>query len=149
MSTGFGGAESGKIRISDIVAVFAQGPIGLCATAGARLMGTAMIFAVDRMPERLEMARRMGAPGVVDRSKVDPLDEIGRFTDGRDVDDAIKAPGLQATFEAALRVLQAGGTLSSPGAWSGDLKIPEDVFVAGLGDRSNPPRLIGRHRGGR
>lgn len=39
MSTGFSGAESGKIRIGDTVAVFAQGPIGLCASAGARLMG--------------------------------------------------------------------------------------------------------------
>ena len=39
MSTGFGGAESGKIRIGDMVAVFAQGPIGLCATAGARHFG--------------------------------------------------------------------------------------------------------------
>ena len=38
---GFGGAEAGKIRIGDTVAIFAQGPIGLCATAGARLMGAA------------------------------------------------------------------------------------------------------------
>ena len=40
-STGFSGAESGNIRIGDSVVVFAQGPIGLCATAGARLMGGA------------------------------------------------------------------------------------------------------------
>lgn len=39
MSTGMGGAEAGHIRIGDSVAIFAQGPIGLCATAGARLMG--------------------------------------------------------------------------------------------------------------
>ena len=39
MSTGFGGAESGNIRIGDTVAVFAQGPIGLCATAGAQAVG--------------------------------------------------------------------------------------------------------------
>ena len=36
MSTGFSGAESGQVRIGDIVAIFAQGPIGLCATAGCR-----------------------------------------------------------------------------------------------------------------
>ena len=39
MSTGFGGAEAGGIKIGDTVAIFAQGPIGLCATAGARLKG--------------------------------------------------------------------------------------------------------------
>ena len=41
MSTGFKGAENANIRIGDTVVVFAQGPIGLCATAGARLMGAA------------------------------------------------------------------------------------------------------------
>jgi threonine dehydrogenase-like Zn-dependent dehydrogenase len=136
MSTGFGGAESGRIRIGDMVAVFAQGPIGLCATAGARLMGAAKIIAVDRVPERLEMARRMGAHEVVDFSKVDPVDEILRITEGRGVDVAIEALGLQSTFEAALRVLRPGGTLSSLGVYSGDLKIPLDAFVAGLGDHT-------------
>ena len=47
MSTGFGGAEAGGIRIGDTVAVFAQGPIGLCATVGAKLMGATMIIAVE------------------------------------------------------------------------------------------------------
>ena len=41
-STGFGGAESGGVRIGDAVVVFAQGPIGLCATAGAKLMGASL-----------------------------------------------------------------------------------------------------------
>ena len=50
MSTGFCGAESGRIRIGDTVAVFAQGPIGLCATAGAKLMGATTIIAVDSVP---------------------------------------------------------------------------------------------------
>jgi alcohol dehydrogenase len=57
MSTGFAGAESGRIRIGDIVAVFAQGPIGLCATAGAKLRGAATIIAVESVPERMAMAR--------------------------------------------------------------------------------------------
>jgi alcohol dehydrogenase len=61
MSTGFGGAERSRIRIGDTVVVFAQGPIGLCATAGARLSGAARIVAVDRLPTRLAMATRLGA----------------------------------------------------------------------------------------
>jgi alcohol dehydrogenase len=46
-STAFGGAESGHILIGDSVVVFAQGPIGLCATAGAKLMGASMVIGVD------------------------------------------------------------------------------------------------------
>jgi threonine dehydrogenase-like Zn-dependent dehydrogenase len=58
-STGFAAAESGGIRLGDSVAVFAQGPIGLCATLGATLM--ADIFAVDLDAGRLEIAKRFGA----------------------------------------------------------------------------------------
>lgn len=134
MSTGFGGAESGEIRIGDAVAVFAQGPIGLCATAGAKLKGATKIIAVDRVPARLEMAKRLGADHVVDFSKEDPVEAIRRLTDGRGVDVSIEALGTQATFEAALRVLRPGGTLSSLGVYSSDLKIPLDAFAAGLGD---------------
>ncbi len=47
VSTGFSGAESGNVRIGDSVVVFAQGPIGLCATAGAKLMGASLIIGVD------------------------------------------------------------------------------------------------------
>jgi threonine dehydrogenase-like Zn-dependent dehydrogenase len=134
MSTGFAGAESGGIRIGDTVAVFAQGPIGLCATVGARLMGATTVIAVESIAARADTARRLGADHVVDFRRVDPVDEIRRITDGRGVDVAIEALGTQATFEAALRVLRPGGTLSSLGVYSSDLTIPLDAFAAGLGD---------------
>lgn len=136
MSTGFVGAEKGGVKIGDTVAVFAQGPIGLCATAGARLMGASRIIVVDRLPERLALARKMGADQVVDFSKCDPVEEIMRLTDGRGVDVAIEALGTQATFESCLRVLRPGGTLSSLGVYSGDLHIPLGAFAAGLGDHA-------------
>ena len=136
MSTGFSGAESGKIRIGDTVVVFAQGPIGLCATAGARMMGATTIIAVDSVPARMEMARRMGADHVIDFNAQDPVAEIMRLTKGRGVDVAIEALGRQSTFEGALRVLRPGGTLSSLGVYSEDLKIPLDAFLAGLGDHT-------------
>ena len=136
MSTGFCGAERGKVKIGDVVAVFAQGPIGLCATAGARLMGATTIIGVDAVPARMEIARRMGADHVVDFTKVDAVEEIMRLTDGRGVDVAIEALGRQQTFESALRVLRPGGTLSSLGVYSSDLKIPLDPFSAGLGDHT-------------
>jgi len=134
LSTGFAGAESGNIRIGDTVAVFAQGPIGLCATIGARLMGASTVIGVETVPARIEIARRMGADHVVDFRRCDVVAEVGRLTDGRGVDVAIEALGTQATFEAALRVLRPGGTLSSLGVYSSDLTIPLGAFAAGLGD---------------
>jgi alcohol dehydrogenase len=134
MSTGFSGAETAGVRIGDTVAVFAQGPIGLCATIGAKLAGASLVIGVDRLPDRLQIARQMGADHAVDSSKVDPVAEVLRLTGGRGVDVAIEALGTQQTFEAALRVLRPGGTLSSLGVYSTDLTIPLGAFSAGLGD---------------
>ncbi|HVT35438.1 MAG TPA: zinc-binding dehydrogenase, partial [Nevskiaceae bacterium] len=135
MSTGFGGAESGQIRVGDTVAVFAQGPIGLCAMVGARLRGATRIIAVDRVPERLSMSRQLGADVVIDYTKVDAVQEIMRLTGGAGVDVAIEALGTQATFENCLRVLKPGGTLSSLGVYSGKVSMPVDAFAAGLADQ--------------
>jgi threonine dehydrogenase-like Zn-dependent dehydrogenase len=134
MSTGLAGAERGDVRIGDVVAVFAQGPIGLCATAGAKLMGATTVIAVDRVPARLEMAKKMGADVVVDFTRGNPVDIIMELTDGRGVDVAIEALGTQATFESCLRVLRPGGVLSSLGVYSTDLRIPLSAFSSGLGD---------------
>jgi alcohol dehydrogenase len=69
MSTGFGGAECGGIRIGDTVVVLALGPIGLCAGAGARLSGATIVIGPDRLPALLETARRMGADHVIASSR--------------------------------------------------------------------------------
>lgn len=132
-STGFSGAESGKIRIGDSVVVFAQGPIGLCATVGAKLMGAALIIGVDGDENRLKMAKRMGADVVLDYRDVDVAAEVLKLTNGG-ADVAIEALGTQQTFESALRCLRPGGTLSSLGVYSGKLQIPYEAFAAGLGD---------------
>jgi threonine dehydrogenase-like Zn-dependent dehydrogenase len=135
LSTGLSGAESGNIRIGDAVAVFAQGPIGLCATLGAKLRGAALIVAVDAVPERLEMARRFGATVVVNYREQDPVAAIKALTGGRGADVAIEALGRQETFERALRAIRPGGTLSSLGVYSGKLVAPYEALYAGLGDQ--------------
>lgn len=134
MSTGFAGAEAGQVRIGDTVVVFALGPIGLCAVAGARLMGATRIIGVDTVPERMAVARKMGADEVIDFRQGDPVEQIMALTDGRGVDVAIEALGTQQTFASALKALRPGGTLSSLGVYSQDLTIPLDAFSAGLGD---------------
>lgn len=132
-STGFSGAESAKIKIGDAVLVFAQGPIGLCATAGAKLMGAGFIIGVESDPARIKMSRQMGANVVLDPEECDVEAEVKRLTSGG-ADVAIEALGLQVTFETALRSLRPGGTLSSLGVYSGKLAIPYDAFAAGIGD---------------
>ena len=134
MSTGFKGAENANIRIGDTVVVFAQGPIGLCATAGARLLGATTIIAVDGNDHRLDISRRLGADVTLNYQTDDVIAEVMRITGGRGADSSIEALGLQSTFESALRVLKPGGTLSSLGVYSSDLTIPLDAFAAGLGD---------------
>jgi alcohol dehydrogenase len=132
-STGFSGAESANIRIGDIVVVFAQGPIGLCATAGAKLMGASFIIGVESDPVRMEMAKRMGADVVLDPKQAHVVEEVKRLTGGG-ADVAIEALGIQETFENCLRCLRPGGTLSSLGVYSGKLQVPYDAFAAGIGD---------------
>ena len=132
-STGFSGPESGGVRIGDAVVVFAQGPIGLCATAGAKLMGAALVIGVDSDETRLKMARRMGADVTLNFKEVDVVAELQRLTGGG-ADVAVEALGTQETFESALRSLRPGGTLSSLGVYSGKLQVPYDAFAAGLGD---------------
>src|SRR5918995_3308895 len=134
-STGISGAESGNVRTGDSVAVFAQGPIGLCATLGARLRGAALIVGVDPVPERREMARRFGASVTLNPAECDVVAELKRMTDGRGVDVAIEALGRQSTFEAALRSVRPGGILSSLGVYSGKLVAPYEAVYAGLGDQ--------------
>lgn len=135
MSTGFAAAERGHVRLGDTVAVFAQGPIGLCATAGARLAGASMVIGVDSVPERLELARRMGADVVLNHKEQDVVAEIKRLTGGG-ADVTIEALGQQTTFENALRSVRPGGTVSSLGVYSGHLQVPLDAFAAGLGDHT-------------
>jgi threonine dehydrogenase-like Zn-dependent dehydrogenase len=135
MSTGFSAAESGHVRIGDAVAVFAEGPIGLCATAGAKLSGASLVIGIDSVPRRLEVAKRLGADVVLDYKQQDVVAEIKRLTGGG-VDVAIEALGTQTTFENALRAIRPGGTLSSLGVYSGHLNVPYDAFGAGLADQT-------------
>jgi threonine dehydrogenase-like Zn-dependent dehydrogenase len=132
-STGFSGAESANIHIGDSVVVLAQGPIGLCATAGAKLMGASLIITVESDPVRTKMSKRMGADIVLNQNEVNVPEEVKRLTGGG-ADVAIEALGTQPTFENCLRALRPGGTLSSLGVYSGKLQVPYDAFAAGIGD---------------
>lgn len=115
MSTGFGALERAEAGLGDSVAISGQGPLGLCATAAARALGCGLIIAVDTLPERLEMSRKLGANVVINAKEKDAVAEVMALTDNEGVDVAVEAVGTQPTFEAATRVVRPGGTVSSVG----------------------------------
>src|SRR3954447_12419947 len=91
LSTGFMSAEHAFLQFGETVAVFAQGPVGLCATMGANLLGAGRIFAVESRPERQALAKKFGADVIVDFTQGDPVEQITDMTGGVGVDAAIEA----------------------------------------------------------
>ena len=139
LSTGFVGAEHAELELGETVAIFAQGPVGLAATIGCRLLGAGQIIAVESVPNRQELARRFGADVVVDHTKGDPVEQILGLTGGKGVDAAIEAFGFPQTFEAAIRVTKPGGRISNIG-YHGEnpapLPIPLVPFGMGMSDKT-------------
>ncbi len=117
MSTGFGAIDRAELKSGDSVAVFAQGPVGLCVTAGARARGAGLIITVESIPERVEMSKRLGANIVINPKEKDPVSEIMNITNLQGVDVTVEAVGTQATFDAATRAVRRGGTVSSVGLY--------------------------------
>jgi S-(hydroxymethyl)glutathione dehydrogenase/alcohol dehydrogenase len=110
VTTGVGAAQNtAKIGPGDIVAVVGCGGIGLNAIQGARLAGAERVIAVDRLKDKLALARTFGATDTVDASAVDSVGEILEMTGGG-VDHAIEAVGLKQTAEQCFNMLGMGGT---------------------------------------
>ncbi len=128
MSTAIGVLERAPLRVGDRVAIFAQGPLGLCVTAAAKALGAGMIIAVESVPERCAMSRRLGADMVLNPEECDPVAEILSMT-GDGVDVAVEAVGKEAALAGCFQVTRPGGTISGLGAYGAlpsNLSIPVD-----------------------
>src|SRR5690606_33210928 len=146
--TGYMAAENCNIQPGDIVAIWGCGPVGQFAIRSAYLLGAEKVIAIDRFPERLQMARDGGAE-TLNYEEVDVIDALKEMTGGRGPDSAMDAVGMEAhgtgvgflydrvtqatrmqtDRPTALRhVFQAcrkGGTVSIPGVYGGIIdKIP-------------------------
>jgi threonine dehydrogenase-like Zn-dependent dehydrogenase len=94
--TGYMGADFCDITPGDTVAVFGAGAVGLMAAASARLLGAERVIVVDRLPERLELARTRVGAETLDYSEVDSVQEFLReTTGGRGPDAVIEAVGME------------------------------------------------------
>jgi threonine dehydrogenase-like Zn-dependent dehydrogenase len=138
MSTGFMAAENGDIPIGGTVAVFALGPIGLMAVAGAKLRGAGLVIGVDSVLERQELARSYGADVIVDFTKQDAVARIMELTGGQGADCAVEALGTELSFQNAVRVTKPGGTISNAGYHGkGDfVGIPRLAWGVGMAEKT-------------
>ncbi|KJS16830.1 MAG: alcohol dehydrogenase [Peptococcaceae bacterium BRH_c4b] len=139
MTTGFMGAEHASIPLGGTVAIFGQGPVGLMATVGARLLGAGLIITVETDPKRQELSRKYGADIVVDFKAVDAVQEIMNITGGIGVDSAIECLGAQITFENCIKVTRPGGTISNVGYHGGDAEymlVPRLDWGVGMSDKT-------------
>ena len=137
LSTGLVGAEAANIPMGGSVAVFALGPVGLMAVAGARLRGAGKIIAVDSVAKRRELAHFYGADITLDAND-DPVARILELTDGRGVDSAIEALGGDATFQNAVAATRPGGTISNVGYHGkGDfVHLPRIAWGVGMAEKT-------------
>jgi threonine dehydrogenase-like Zn-dependent dehydrogenase len=138
LSTGFMGAEHGNIPLGGTVAVFAEGPVGLMATAGARLRGAGLVIGVESVPKRQDLAHYYGADVIVDFSKEDPVQRILELTDGQGVDCAIEALGSDVTFQNCVKVTKPGGVISNIG-YHGQgefLHLPRVEWGVGMAEKT-------------
>jgi len=145
VSTGLGAVfRTARVEPGSTVAVIGCGGIGLNTIQGARLAGAANIIAIDTLDLKLEAARKFGATEVVNASKVDPVKEVIRITNGG-VDYSFEAIGLKKTAEQAFQMLRKGATATIIGMVPRDQKIELDGFEL-LSERKIQGSIMGSIR---
>jgi threonine dehydrogenase-like Zn-dependent dehydrogenase len=147
--TGYMAAENCDIKPGDTVAVWGAGPVGQFAIASAYLLGADRVIAIDRIPERLEMAQRDGKAEAINFDELPVLETLKEMTGGRGPDAVIDSVGLEAhgasidavydrvkaatltttdrphVLREAIMACRKGGTVSIPGVYGGFVdKIP-------------------------
>lgn len=153
LPTGYMAAENCNIKQGDTVAVWGCGPVGLFAIMSAKLLGASRVIAIDRFPERLNLAQRAGAE-VLNYEEMDTLSTLREWTGGRGPDACIDAVGMEAHMHGpqhaydkvkqtlrmeterpgvvreAIQACRNGGTVSVPGVYGGLAdKIPLGAVV--------------------
>ena len=142
--TGVGAVlNAADARPGSSTVVFGVGGVGLCAIGGAKVAESDPIIAVDVVPEKLELARQMGATHTVDASSVDAVEAIRELTNGAGADNVIEAAGRVETMEAALAATRIGGVCVLAGNLPHGQRISLDPF-----DLIKGKRLIGTAGGG-
>ena len=142
--TGYMAAEQANIQPGDTVAVWGCGPVGLLTIKSAFLLGAGRVIGIDRVPERLALAKEKAGAEVLDFSKIDSIvEQLKDMTGGRGPDSCIDAVGMEAeghgvialydkmkaaamqqtdrptAIRQAILAVRNGGTISMPGVYGG------------------------------
>lgn len=123
LGTGYHAIAHAGLRSGDTAAVIGLGPVGLCAVQSARAAGATQVFAIDTVPERLDMARRFGAQAL-HLTEDDPKRAIRAATGGLGVDVAVDAVGDPAPLALAISLARDAGVVSGIGAYAGRGEVP-------------------------
>jgi glutathione-independent formaldehyde dehydrogenase len=131
--TGYHGTELAQVSPGESVVVFGAGPVGAMAAYSAMIRGAAVVYVVDRVAERLQKVKDIGAIPI-DFSKGDPVEQIRQMRNGDGVDKGIDAVGYQAVqpgekdkeapsvvLESLIQIVNPTGMLGIPG-----LYVPSD-----------------------
>ena len=152
--TGYMAAENADIEPGDTVAVWGCGPVGQFAIRSAYMLGAERVIAIDRFPERLQMAKEQGNAEIINYEEIDPGEALKEMTGGRGPDRCIDAVGMEAhgtdamavydkveqgvkletgrptALRQAIVACRKGGTVSIPGVYGGFVdKVPLGAIV--------------------
>ena len=142
--TGYHGTELAQVKTGETVAVFGAGPVGAMAAYSALIRGASEVYVVDRVPERLQKVKEIGAIPI-DFSKGDAVQQIKDMRNGDGVDKGIDAVGYQAVahgkevpstvLDSLIAVVNPTGKLGIPG-----LYVPSDP--GGVDQNAKEGRLL-------
>jgi len=138
----------GQVGPGDVGVVVGAGPIGLAAVMTAKLFSPSHVVVVDRIKNRQDAAKRLGADIVLDPAD-DLVGAIGQLTDGLGADVTIEAVGIPETFETCVSLVRAGGRVANVGVHGKPatlhletLWIRDVTITTGLVDTFETPRLL-------
>lgn len=161
VATGLGSVlNTANVQPGDTIAVIGCGGVGLSAIQGARIAGAAQIIAIDPLPEKLDLARTLGATDTVRSSESDLVTKVIALADGLGVNHVIEAVGRVETIEQGFSMTRRGGTVTVVGLVPAGSKVQiptDDLFyerklqgsVMGSNDfKIDVPRYIELYRSG-
>jgi glutathione-independent formaldehyde dehydrogenase len=143
--TGFHGAYTAGVKSGSTVYIAGAGPVGLAAAYSALLLGAAVVFVGDLIPERLAQAKSFGCEPI-DVSKGDPKEQIQEILGEPEVDASVDAVGFEArghgsdadheapatVLNSIMDITRAGGKLGIPGLYvTGDPGGVDDAAKVG------------------
>ncbi len=131
-STGYFAADNAGIKPGDVVAVVGSGPVGLFAQMGALTFDPKVVLAIDSMPERLELSKRIGAEPI-DMSKEDAASVVRQHSEGRGADVVLEAVGIEPSLKSCFNYVRPGGTISAVGMYT-EPEFPFPMFQSFLRD---------------